>query len=56
MERAREIWEEEKLPILKPKTPWHGYELGQWPDEFRKAAEAMIGGRDPEEVQKDGNK
>jgi 4-hydroxy-3-polyprenylbenzoate decarboxylase len=56
MERARQIWEEEKLPILKPKTPWHGYELGQWPDEFRKAAEAMIAGRDPEEVQKDGNK
>ena len=53
MERARLIWEEEKLPQLKPKVPWHGYELGHWPDEFKKAAAAMVSGREPEEVKKD---
>lgn len=25
MERAREIWEEERLPKLNPKVPWYGY-------------------------------
>jgi 4-hydroxy-3-polyprenylbenzoate decarboxylase len=38
MERAKEIWEELGLPALRPETPWHGYSLGQWPEEF--AAEA----------------
>ena len=36
MERARVIWEEERLPQLKAKVPWHGYELGHWPEELKK--------------------
>jgi 4-hydroxy-3-polyprenylbenzoate decarboxylase len=54
MERARLIWEEEKLPQLKSKIPWHGYELGHWPEEFKKAAEAMVSGREPEDIKNDG--
>ncbi len=33
MERARQIWEEEGLPKLSPKEPWHGYSLGYWTEE-----------------------
>ena len=38
MEKARTIWEELGLPPLKPETPWHGYSLGEWSDEFERAA------------------
>ncbi len=38
MENARGIWEELGLPPLKPETPWHGYSLGEWSDEFDRAA------------------
>ncbi len=34
MERAKKIWEELGLPPLKPESPWHGYSLGEWCDEF----------------------
>ena len=44
MERAREIWEAEGLPKLKPIAPWHGYELGYWPEKFREAAEMNLKG------------
>ena len=30
MERALKIWQEEKMPELKLKTPWFGYPLGHW--------------------------
>ncbi len=40
MERARELWEELGLPPLRPRAPWHGYDLGAWPDAFREMAEA----------------
>lgn len=33
MERAREMWEELKLPPLRPKEPWYGYSLGEWDEE-----------------------
>jgi len=39
MERAKQIWEELGLPPLKPETPWYGYSLGQWPEEFQLEAE-----------------
>ncbi|MBI4484311.1 MAG: UbiD family decarboxylase [Acidobacteria bacterium] len=39
MDRARAIWEELGLPALKPRVPWHGYDLGVWPEEFRELAE-----------------
>jgi 4-hydroxy-3-polyprenylbenzoate decarboxylase len=30
MERAKQIWEELKLPPLRPEAPWFGYSLGDW--------------------------
>ncbi|MDP2645698.1 MAG: UbiD family decarboxylase [Desulfobacterales bacterium] len=44
MERAREIWEAEGLPRLKPIKPWFGYELGYWPEKYRHAAELNLKG------------
>ncbi len=44
MENARRIWEELGLPELKPEVPWHGYSLGEWPEEFDRAAEAATKG------------
>jgi 4-hydroxy-3-polyprenylbenzoate decarboxylase len=44
MERARKIWEELGLPKLKPESPWFGYSLGDWPDEFDRAAELAVKG------------
>jgi 4-hydroxy-3-polyprenylbenzoate decarboxylase len=38
MERARAIWERLGLPPLKPEGPWHGYDLGYWPDELERQA------------------
>ena len=45
MERARQIWEEEGLPKLKPVKPWHGYSLGCWPKEFEEEAELALKGQ-----------
>jgi UbiD family decarboxylase len=44
MERAREIWEELKLPPLKPESPWFGYSLGEWSEELDEAAQAAVRG------------
>ncbi|MDP2644612.1 MAG: UbiD family decarboxylase [Desulfobacterales bacterium] len=44
MERARQIWEEEGLPPLSPKTPWFGYSLGYWTDEDAHEAELALQG------------
>ena len=44
MERAREIWEELKLPALKPETPWFGYSLGEWSEQLDAAADAAVRG------------
>ena len=38
MERARAIWERLGLPVLKPESPWHGYDLGYWPAELERQA------------------
>ncbi len=32
MEEARELWHEIGLGVLKPEAPWHGYDLGLWPE------------------------
>ena len=42
MENAREIWEELGLPELKPETPWFGYSLGEWGDDFEEAANLAV--------------
>jgi 4-hydroxy-3-polyprenylbenzoate decarboxylase len=44
MERALEIWQEEKLPELKLKTPWYGYALGHWDSEDDALADAVTRG------------
>lgn len=44
MERARELWEEIGLPELTPRSPWHGYELGEWSDADREDAERAMAG------------
>jgi hypothetical protein len=38
MEQAKLIWERLGLPPLKPESPWHGYDLGYWPDELDRQA------------------
>lgn len=38
MENAKQIWEELGLPELNPQSPWYGYSLGEWSDEFDRAA------------------
>ena len=47
MERARALWDDLGLPPLQLATPWHGYELGAWSDEDRRAAEAAVRGELP---------
>ena len=32
MQNARALWERLGLPALTPQTPWHGYDLGYWPE------------------------
>jgi 4-hydroxy-3-polyprenylbenzoate decarboxylase len=39
MEHARAIWERLGLPPLTPQPPWHGYELGHWPEDLARQAE-----------------
>jgi 4-hydroxy-3-polyprenylbenzoate decarboxylase len=42
MENAKKIWEELGLPALKPQSPWFGYSLGEWSEEFDRAAELAV--------------
>ena len=42
MENAKKIWEELGLPKLKPQSPWFGYSLGEWSEEFDRAAELAV--------------
>jgi 4-hydroxy-3-polyprenylbenzoate decarboxylase len=44
MERARRIWEELGLPSINPESPWHGYSLGDWNDEWDQAAARAAAG------------
>ena len=44
MERARQIWEEEKLPKLSPRVPWFGYTLGYWTEELEEEAQLALKG------------
>ena len=44
MERAKVIWEELGLPKLKPESPWFGYSLGEWGQEFDAMAERATRG------------
>ena len=44
MEEAREIWEELGLPALRPQSPWHGYSLGDWTEDWDAAAARAANG------------
>jgi hypothetical protein len=44
MEKARGIWEELGLPALNPQTPWHGYSLGDWTEDFQVQADRAVKG------------
>lgn len=44
MESALNIWKDLGLPELKPKRPWHAYELGEWTEENRRDAERALRG------------
>src|SRR5690349_21968169 len=44
MERAKQIWEELGLPKLRPESPWFGYSLGEWGQEFDAMAERATRG------------
>jgi UbiD family decarboxylase len=39
MENAKAIWERLGLPPLTPESPWHGYDLGHWPQELARQAQ-----------------
>jgi UbiD family decarboxylase len=34
MENAKLLWEKLGLPPLRPETPWHGYSLGDWSEDW----------------------
>ena len=38
MENAKALWERLGLPHLKPESPWHGYSLGDWTEEWDRSA------------------
>lgn len=44
MENAKAIWEELKLPPLKPRKPWYGYSLGVWSEQDVEEAELALRG------------
>jgi 4-hydroxy-3-polyprenylbenzoate decarboxylase len=45
MERALELWKRAPgAPALSLRPPWHGYELGYWPDEYAYLARLMASG------------
>jgi 4-hydroxy-3-polyprenylbenzoate decarboxylase len=44
MEKAMKIWEEEGLPALTMKEPWHGYTLGRWTEENEEEAQLAVKG------------
>jgi UbiD family decarboxylase len=44
MTNAKAIWEELGLPRLSPQSPWHGYQLGDWTQEWTDYANAAVKG------------
>ena len=42
MERAKQLWEELKLPAVSAKGTWHGYELGDWTDTWERFAQRAV--------------
>ena len=44
MEHAKKLWEKFNLPALQPEAPWHGYELGDWSEEWDQIARKAASG------------
>ncbi|MDB5571479.1 MAG: ubiD [Hyphomicrobiales bacterium] len=44
MENARTLWEELGLHPLSVRAPWHGYDLGDWSDDWQAFADAAARG------------
>ena len=44
MEEALGIWNELGLPAVKVPSPWHGYELGNWGDDWTQFAKNAVEG------------
>ena len=44
MARAKKIWEELGLPHIAPQAPWHGYQLGDWDEEWTEFAKIAVAG------------
>ena len=44
MQRAKELWQELDLPALIPESPWHGYSLGEWSEDWDRMAELATTG------------
>ncbi len=44
MERAQALWRELGLPALTPRSPWHGYSLGDWNDIWQEFARNAVTG------------
>lgn len=44
MEHARTIWDELGLPPVKTPSPWHGYTLGEWGDDWERFAQRAVAG------------
>ena len=44
MEEAKDLWEKLNLPPLKPESPWHGYSLGDWNDQWDDMAKRAADG------------
>jgi UbiD family decarboxylase len=44
MENAKALWERLGLPELKPESPWFGYSLGDWSEEWDAAAQRAVEG------------
>ncbi len=45
MEQAKALWEKFGLPPLQPESPWYGYSLGDWTDEWDEMAKRAAEGR-----------
>jgi UbiD family decarboxylase len=44
MEHARAIWDELGLPALSPQSPWYGYSLGEWAEDWDTFARRAVRG------------
>ena len=45
MEHARKMWDELELPPLTPRSPWHGYSLGDWSEQWDIYARRAVAGQ-----------